>query len=188
VVWIEFIWLRIGTTEGFLVTATNSGRPRILMDIWGVSSKVDVTLRLTVSQSVLVSSTIWGLWPDIYYCLTVTVLSLCGALSDERTGLSFVYAAGPCQLSLSRVRVPLDSRPYFAQIWDFPSYHLLRLAGWRWRYSTPPPRSSLCSLGTDRTKTPLSTVTPLLRVTQPLHSNGCLSYSTAVALSKYATL
>jgi hypothetical protein len=37
-----------------------------------------------VSQSVLVSS------PDIYYCLTVTVLLLWGALSDERTGLSFV--------------------------------------------------------------------------------------------------
>jgi hypothetical protein len=36
-----------------------------------------------------------------------------GALSDERTGLSFVYASGPCQRSLSRVRVPWDSRPYF---------------------------------------------------------------------------
>jgi hypothetical protein len=35
-----------------------------------------------------------------------------GALSDEMTGLSFVYATGPCQCSLSRVRVPLDSRPY----------------------------------------------------------------------------
>jgi hypothetical protein len=27
-----------------------------------------------------------------------------GALSDEKTGLSFVYAAGSCQRSLSRVR------------------------------------------------------------------------------------
>jgi hypothetical protein len=27
--------------------------------------------------------------------------------------MSFVYAAGPCQRSLSRVRVPWDSRPYF---------------------------------------------------------------------------
>jgi hypothetical protein len=32
-----------------------------------------------------------------------------GVLSDERTGLSFVYAAGPRQRSLSWVRVPLDS-------------------------------------------------------------------------------
>jgi hypothetical protein len=34
--------------------------------------------------------------PDIYYCLTVMVLCFVGALSDERKGLSFVYAAGPC--------------------------------------------------------------------------------------------
>jgi hypothetical protein len=52
-------------------------------------------------------------WPDIYFYLTITVLLLWGALFDERTGLSFVYAAGPCQRSLSRVRVPWDSRPYF---------------------------------------------------------------------------
>jgi hypothetical protein len=38
---------------------------------------------------------------------------LWGALSDERTGLSFVYAAGPCHCSLSQVRVPWYSRPYF---------------------------------------------------------------------------
>jgi hypothetical protein len=46
---------------------------------------VKVTLRLTVGQSVSL-----GVWPDIYYCLTVTVLLLWGAFSDERTGLSFV--------------------------------------------------------------------------------------------------
>jgi hypothetical protein len=40
-------------------------------------------------------------------------LVLWGAFSDERTSLAFVYAAGPCQHSLSRVRVPWDSRPYF---------------------------------------------------------------------------
>jgi hypothetical protein len=38
---------------------------------------------------------------------------LCGSLSNERTGLSIVYAAGPCQHSLSRVPVPCDSQPYF---------------------------------------------------------------------------
>jgi hypothetical protein len=37
-----------------------------------------------------VSSPIWGSWPDIYYCLTVTFLSMWGALFDERTGLSFI--------------------------------------------------------------------------------------------------
>jgi hypothetical protein len=72
-----------------------------------------LTVGQSVSQSVLVSSPIWGSWPDIYYCLTVTVLSLWGTLSDERTVLSFVFAAGPCQHMLSRVRVPRDSRSYF---------------------------------------------------------------------------
>jgi hypothetical protein len=35
-----------------------------------------------------------------------------GALSEGRTSLSFVYAAGPCQSSLSRVRIHSYSRPY----------------------------------------------------------------------------
>jgi hypothetical protein len=35
------------------------------------------------------------------------------SLSDERTSLSFSIAADPRQRSHSRVRVPLDSRPYF---------------------------------------------------------------------------
>jgi hypothetical protein len=83
-----------------------------LLTNW-VKAQVIVTLRLTVSQLVLVSSPIWGSWPDIYYWLTVTVLYLWGALSDDRTALSFVYAVGPCQRSLFRVRVPWDSRLYF---------------------------------------------------------------------------
>jgi hypothetical protein len=32
---------------------------------------------------------IWGLRPDLYYCMTVAGLLMWGALSDERTGLSF---------------------------------------------------------------------------------------------------
>jgi hypothetical protein len=70
--------------------------------------KVKVTLRLTVSQSLSL-----GVEPHIYYSSTVTVLFLWGALSDERTGLSFIYAAGPRQHSFSRVRVPWDSWTYF---------------------------------------------------------------------------
>jgi hypothetical protein len=60
----------------------------------------------------------WGSWPDIYYSLTVTVLFLWGALSDERTGLSFVYAAVPRQCNPSRVRVPnrlrFETSPFVA--------------------------------------------------------------------------
>jgi hypothetical protein len=44
--------------------------------------------------------------------LTITFFIPWGALSDERTGLSFVCAAGPCQRNLSRVLVPWDLRPY----------------------------------------------------------------------------
>jgi hypothetical protein len=60
-----------------------------------------------------------GLRPDFYFRteyiirLTVTFLIPWGALSDERTDLSFVCVAGPCQRSLSRVLFPWDSRPYF---------------------------------------------------------------------------
>jgi hypothetical protein len=49
---------------------------------------------------------IWGLRPDLYYCLTFAGLLVWGALSDERTGPSFTIAAGPRQRSYFRVRVP----------------------------------------------------------------------------------
>jgi hypothetical protein len=48
---------------------------------------------------------IWGLRPDLY-CLTVAGFLIWGALSEERTGLSFTIAVGPCQRSHFRVRVP----------------------------------------------------------------------------------
>jgi hypothetical protein len=82
----------------------------------------------------------WCSWPDIYYCLTVTVLFLWDVFSDKRTCLSFVYAAGPCQCSLSRVWVPRGcDHILLSQIWDFPFRCLLWLAGSQWRYSSPPP-------------------------------------------------
>jgi hypothetical protein len=56
---------------------------------------------------------IWGLPPDLDYCVTVAGLLVWGALSNERTGLPFAIANGPRQRSLSRVRVPWDSRLYF---------------------------------------------------------------------------
>jgi hypothetical protein len=56
---------------------------------------------------------IWGLRPDFCYCQTVAGLLMWGALSDERTGLSFTIAAGTRQRSHSRIRVPRDSWPHF---------------------------------------------------------------------------
>jgi hypothetical protein len=54
----------------------------------------EVTLRRTVSQYVLISSTLVGLAARYYFlsercCLRFAVLFLWGALSDERTGLQF---------------------------------------------------------------------------------------------------
>jgi hypothetical protein len=40
---------------------------------------------------------VWGPRPDFYYCQTVAGLLMWDALSDEKTGLSFTIAAGPCQ-------------------------------------------------------------------------------------------
>jgi hypothetical protein len=76
--------------------------------------KVKVTLRLTVSHYVTWYRTPSGAHDQIIItCVTVTVLFLWGTLSDERTGLSFLCAAGHCQRSLSLVLVPWDLRPSF---------------------------------------------------------------------------
>jgi hypothetical protein len=67
---------------------------------------------MTDGQSAILSwnkAPIWGLWPDIYYSLKITVLFLWNALSDERRGLSLVYATDPRQRRPSWVRVPLVS-------------------------------------------------------------------------------
>jgi hypothetical protein len=46
-----------------------------------------------------------GLRPDLDYCLTVAGLLIWGALSDERTGLSFAIATRPRQRNHFSVRV-----------------------------------------------------------------------------------
>jgi hypothetical protein len=119
-------------------------------------------------------ATIWGLRPDFYFCQTVSGLLMWGALSDEKTGMSFTIAAGPRQRGHYEVRVPQDSWPYFtaSDSWlpqpggtdpciyiaqekggpvitpstEFPFHRLLRLAGLRWRYSTAPPHGWRCFL------------------------------------------
>jgi hypothetical protein len=45
---------------------------------------------------------IWAPRPGLYCCQTVSGFLMWGALSNERTGLSFTTAAGHCQRSFSR--------------------------------------------------------------------------------------
>jgi hypothetical protein len=66
------------------------------------------------------------------------------ALSDERTGLSFTI------LLVLASAVIFESEPrrtrdhiLVSPVRNFPFRRLLRLAGLRWRYSTPPPRGSI---------------------------------------------
>jgi hypothetical protein len=54
-----------------------------------------------------------GAYDQIFISQTVASLLMWGALSDERTGLSFTIADGPRQRCHSWVRVPWDSWPYF---------------------------------------------------------------------------
>jgi hypothetical protein len=105
------------TTDNQSVSAswfrTPSGaNDQMLITVWQSKSKSHYDRR-PVGQCILVSSPIWGSWPDINYCLTVTVLSISSAPSDERSGLSFVlvtwtasvqcskFAAGPRQHFIS---------------------------------------------------------------------------------------
>jgi hypothetical protein len=81
---------------------------------YSLTIKVKVALQLTVSQSVNFGvEPHLGLMARYLLLFELRFCFLWGVLSDERTGLSFVYVTGPCQRSLSRVRVSWYSRPYF---------------------------------------------------------------------------
>jgi hypothetical protein len=105
-----------------------------------------VTLRLTVSQSASLSwnkAPVWGLRPNFYYCQLR--VCWCGALSLTRERVCRLQLL----LALARAVIlwsePLWTRDHIllSQIWDFLFRRLLRLAGSRWRYSTPPPHGYL---------------------------------------------
>jgi hypothetical protein len=67
------------------------------------------------------------------------------ALSDERMGLTFTIADVASAVSLVSESRETRDHILLSQIGDFPFRRLLRLAGLRWRYPTPPPLTSLYS-------------------------------------------
>jgi hypothetical protein len=89
---------------------------------------------------------IWGLRPDFNYCLTAAGFLIWGVLSDERTGLSFAPVAGLASAdNLGPEFLGTRDHILLSQIRDFPFHRLLRLAGSRRRYSTPPPHGNIPS-------------------------------------------
>jgi hypothetical protein len=134
-------------TRRFLVTAFNNGYSSDL----GLKSSVNggslptklffslesesyVTTDGQLASLSWNKASICGLRPHFYYCHTVAGLLMWGALSDERTGLSFTTTAGPCERTHSRVRVQWDLRLYFTASSHsrLPFFRrLLRLAGLR---------------------------------------------------------
>jgi hypothetical protein len=98
------------TTRRITVEVFDTASTRVTQGL-----SLSLVLRPTVSRPVCLGAKHpSGAYDQIFItCVTVTVMFLWGDLTDERSGLSFVYSAGPYQRSLSRVRVPLDLRPYF---------------------------------------------------------------------------
>jgi hypothetical protein len=91
-----------------------------------------------------------------------------GALSDERTGLSFIISAGPLQGSHPRLRVPWDSRLYFI------------VSDSRLPLSSPPTTcrvtveifDTVSTVCTDRTENTFSSNPYCFMFTDPLLRNG----------------
>jgi hypothetical protein len=113
-------------------------------DILVESSRVESSLmsRPTVSRPVCLGiKHLSGAYDQTFITVRQLWVCWCGALSLTRVRVRHLqFADGPRQSSHSWVQVRWDSRSQFTvQIRDFPFRRLLRLAGLRWKYSTPPP-------------------------------------------------
>jgi hypothetical protein len=99
------------TSRGYLPPRTQNSKLRHSLTVTSSQSQSQSQSHI-VTDGQLVSKS-WCRAPSgIHDQIFITVLFLWGTLSEEKTSLSFVYAAGPCQRSLSRVRIPWDSQPY----------------------------------------------------------------------------
>jgi hypothetical protein len=64
---------------------------------------------------------IWGLWTDFYDCQTIAGLLIWGALSDERTGLSFTIAVFASAVILRSESRGAHAHILLSQIWNSPN-------------------------------------------------------------------
>jgi hypothetical protein len=113
-------------TRRFLVTASNNGYTLLPCSgpLWTaapfhlnlfllqtpIQNWLDCQSQSQIATDDQSISKSWCRAPDLFVSYGIVFW---GALSDERPGLSFVYAADPRQRSLSRVRVRWVSWPYF---------------------------------------------------------------------------
>jgi hypothetical protein len=82
---------------------------------------------------------VWALRPEFYYCQTVAGLLVWGALTRGRAyRLQLLLALASTDIFGSDSQGTGDHN-LLSQIREFPFRRLLRLAGLRWRYLTPPP-------------------------------------------------
>jgi hypothetical protein len=97
----------------------------------------------TDSQSASLSwnkAPIWGVRPHIYLSLTITALFLwMSSQTRGRVWLLYMLLALASIVFLGSEFLWTRNHILLSQMWDFPFRRLLRLAGSRWRYSTPPP-------------------------------------------------
>jgi hypothetical protein len=120
---------------------------RANLNHWATHIRVRVTLRLAVyRQSLRLGDTPLGLTTGNF----IVQLNTCGHSSYVASRLTRGWV---CRLQLllalaSAIILGSESREthehvLLSQIRDFPFRRLLRLAGLRWKYSTPPPNVSI---------------------------------------------
>jgi hypothetical protein len=136
-------------------------------------------LRPTVSRPV----SFCGLRPDLYYCLTVAGLLIWGSLTRGRACQLWLQLALASAVIFGSESRGTRNHILLSQILDFPFRLLLRLAGSRWRYSTPPPlcfRVHLYAFATDRVENTASNSSSIVACLR----NCCLAV--AVFLVSYS--
>jgi hypothetical protein len=122
--------------------------------------------RLLINQSVSKS---WcrapcGAHDQIFITVWQLRSCFCGAPSLTIGRICILYMllalARAVFLGSESLRTRDYTRILLSQIWDFTFRRLLRLAGSRWRYSTPPPHGYWLSRAVAYCRQPASTVTP----------------------------